>query len=74
MFFIFHLSTKTPGYPLGVLGLDHQHTVAVAHQDVTRSDDLTAYADGEVDLTGAVLYRGGYVLDNRPSSHFDEEK
>ena len=43
------------GQLLGVLGLDDQDAVAIAHQDVARADDLAAHADGEVDLTGAVL-------------------
>lgn len=45
------------GQLLGVLGLDDQDAVTIPHQDVTRADDLSAHADREVDLAGAVLIR-----------------
>ena len=41
----------------GILRLDDQDAVAIAHQDVARADDLSAHADREVDLAGAVLIR-----------------
>ena len=41
----------------GILRLDDQDAVAIAHQNVARADDLSAHADREVDLAGAVLIR-----------------